>query len=62
MLQQFLKDCDQYEKTESEYSETTVASEIAERNVELFSDDIQQKKVHLHIEALNIYGQTEGEK
>ena len=65
MLQQFLKDCEKYEKPESEYSESTVASDIAERKIKLFNDDIindTQQKVHLHIEALNIYGQTEGDE
>lgn len=68
MLQKYLSDCEEYDGF-SEYSETTLASELVERQIDLYnaneapsssnnSDRIQV--VNFRVDSVNIYGENEG--
>lgn len=70
MLQKYLNDCEEYDGEFSEYSETTLASEVVERQIDLYkrneppnssnnSDRIQV--VNFRVDSVNIYGENEGE-
>ena len=68
MLQQYLSDCERNDDNRSEYSETTVNSEVAEHKVNNFSveqcvdDPNFNRIINLHVESVNIYGENEGRK
>jgi hypothetical protein len=71
MLQKYLSDCEVYDGTESVCSDETVASEKAERDLAFYNEVLGEEQngnggtqiVNLQIvEAVNVYGENEGEK